>query len=110
MMPMKKRTTAVVTMGVWMAAFGSAAALAYTLNSPLRAPALLSQLVPSATAPADVVQSASRVAAVISVPMVTIVGRPPRAITPKPAPEISKMHCADWRALDVGSGRVQVCE
>jgi hypothetical protein len=34
MMPMKKRTVLAVTLGVWIAALGSAAALATDLNRP----------------------------------------------------------------------------
>ena len=47
----------------------------------------------------------------VGLPSFTIVGQVHRPLpTPHPTPDISKMHCTDWRGLDIGSGRVQVCE
>jgi uncharacterized NAD-dependent epimerase/dehydratase family protein len=50
---------------------------------------------------------------VLNIPTVTVVGHAPRrpvvARVPK-ASEIPDMSCADWRVLDMGTGRVQVCE
>jgi hypothetical protein len=45
---MKKRTTIAVTVGVWIAAMGSAAALTYDLNRPLQLAGALSLAAPRA--------------------------------------------------------------
>jgi hypothetical protein len=111
MVVMKKRTAIAVTMGVWVAALGSAAALTYELNRPLHWAGVMSQLV--APIRNTAYGAVAELQPVIYVPTVTVVGTlkdAARARGPKPTKEISKMHCADWRELDMGSGRVQVCD
>ena len=53
----------------------------------------------------------------MTIPPITIVGHRlarPVAVAepqkPEELPDISRMHCADWRDLQMGSGRVQTCE
>jgi hypothetical protein len=113
MVAMKKRTAVAVTMGVWVAALGSAAALAYELNRPVHwAEAISKVAAPIGNAAYAGAQPVAELSPVIYVPAVTVVGtvhRPALAPGPKPV-DISKMHCAAWRELDMGSGRVQVCD
>jgi hypothetical protein len=118
MMPMKKRTAIAVTVGVWIAAVGSAAALTYDLNrtpqiaKPHFANAASHPVIPSSAAPVAFVQPALE-QPVLYIPTITIVGtvrRPLDSEKPVPAADISKMTCTDWRGLDIGSGHVQVCE
>lgn len=99
----------------WMAGLGTAAALAYELR-PIQSPGATSHLSASVgatrTAPAV---PAREEPPVLYVPTVTIVGLVPhrhaRPTAPATAaPEIERMQCAPWRDLDMGSGRVQVCE
>ncbi len=120
---MKKWTVLAVTAGVWLSAIGSAAALTYVLGgSPVPRSAPSPRDDTTATpAPAlddrraEVVQPIAP--AELVVPTVTIVAHlarsaPPsaaRVATPAPRP-IAEMRCADWRGLDMGSGRVQVCQ
>jgi hypothetical protein len=112
-----KKRLAIVTAIVWTCAFGSAAALAYVLDRPLipretwvhgAAPS------PPRSSVDDVIVPAAEPPSVLAIPPVTIVAAPPRPIVKKVAPpqtpDISKMSCAQWRPLEMGSGRVQVCE
>ena len=115
MVPMRKRTAVAVTLVVWIAALGSAAALTYDLNStPNLASATAQPTTPSAAAPVAVARPASKTQPVLVVPTITIVGSIHHAVanTPKPqrAVDISQMRCADWRELNIGSGHVQMCE
>jgi hypothetical protein len=111
-----KKTASAVTLGVWIAALGAAGALAFTLNRAPRWTDSERQLAPLAAAPASEVLAdpVSELPSVLYVPPVTIVGhvQRPRASAPTlpPATDIARMHCTDWRGLDIGSGRVQVCE
>jgi hypothetical protein len=119
MRALTKRALVALTVSVWIAAVGSAAALTYDLNQPLQwrtapsdaSPPAGASPVLAAVAPAAPV--AAREEAVLRIPTVTIVGRiAPRAV-PAPAPttrDISEMRCKEWRDLDMGSGHVQVCE
>jgi len=111
---MKKRLAIAVTVGVWLAALGSAAALSYHWN---RASHLTSVAEPSApplsAAPASFSEPVSESQPVIYVPTLTIRGRPHEPSTRSSSKQtvgMSEMNCADWRGLDMGSGRVRVCE
>jgi hypothetical protein len=115
MIVMKKRTAIAVGVGMWVAAMGSAAALTRELNRPLHwAGGTPNVAAPTSDTPAPAVaQPAAELPPVIYVPAVTVVGtvhRPILAREPKPAKDIAEMHCADWRGLVMGSGRVQVCD
>jgi hypothetical protein len=115
MVPIRNRTALAVTFGVWIAALGSAAALTYDLNRTPHLTGVTSQpKMPTTTAPPVVVPAASELQPVLSVPTITIVGSIRRSVANAPKPEravdISQMHCADWRGLDIGSGHVRVCE
>ncbi|HEY6462065.1 MAG TPA: hypothetical protein VIY73_17990 [Polyangiaceae bacterium] len=113
----KTRTAFAVAAGVWFAALGSAAALTYDLNRPLHAVVVSSEPsnppVPALDATSTFV--VEPVPGTLYVPTVTIVARrqraPAAAVRRTTAPiDISAMHCEDWRDLDMGSGRVQVCQ
>jgi hypothetical protein len=122
MRTLKTRAIAILTVGVWTAAVGSAAALTYDLNRPLKwkgeTPELSSPTgeaspQPVTVAPVATAPSAAQEETVLQVPTITIVGRPPPRSVAAPAPttrDISEMRCAEWRDLDMGSGHVQVCE
>ncbi|HWW88580.1 MAG TPA: hypothetical protein VNZ26_33530 [Vicinamibacterales bacterium] len=112
---MKRRTAIAVTVGVWVAAVGSAAALTYDLNRPIHLPGATAQLaVPINAEQAPVAEPVLELQPVLYIPTITVVGQMPHrpGVTrePNPAIDIPWMHCADWRELDMGSGRVQVCE
>ena len=112
---MKKRTAIAVTVGVWVAALGSAAALTYELNRPLHLAGGTSEsAAPIRSAEYAAVARPVQESPVLYVPTITVVGRAPSrpAVVRdrQPTVDISQMHCADWRGLDMGSGRVQVCE
>ena len=114
MRAMKKRTATAVTVGAWVAAVGSAAALTYDLNRPLHGVSSTLQLAaPASAARAALTGPVSELQSVLVIPTVTIVGkaapRPKVAAAPE-TPVITAMRCSDWRELDMGSGRVQVCE
>jgi hypothetical protein len=111
---MKKRLAIAITLAVWLAALGSAAALSHHWS---RASHLTSVAGPSApplsAAPAAISEPGSELQPVLYVPTVTIRRRPhgPSTLSsPKEAIGLSEMNCADWRGLDMGSGRVRVCE
>jgi len=107
----RKRTALAATALVWAAELASAAALAHVLQPPAPpARAEIELVAPAAgMAPLELVQPARK--SVIEIPTVTIVAlRPaPRIVEPKHL-DISRMHCHDWRDLDIGSGQVQVCD
>jgi hypothetical protein len=115
MKTMKRRTAIAVTMGVWIAALGSAAALTYELNSPLRL--MSTSSLPTErvrTAPAPLASPVPEMQAVLYIPSMTVVGYAPHrrpALVPEPGGSaISEVHCSEWRELDMGSGHVQVCD
>jgi hypothetical protein len=115
---MKKWTVLATTAGVWLSAIGSAAALTYVLGGspvPRAAPVAPDDTMATPSLDnrrAEVVQDIAPAELVI--PTVTIVGHiaRPRAVAPTPEAvrPIAEMTCADWRGLDMGSGRVQVCQ
>ena len=112
MTTMKRRAAIAVTAGVWVAAVGSAAALTYDLNRPLHwADTTVLRTTPVYAARAA--EPATEMTSVLNIPTITIVGHLPHhpvvPLVPK-ARDIVDMKCADWRDLDMGSGRVQVCE
>jgi hypothetical protein len=114
---MKRFVVAVMACGVWLAGAASAATLAHVLRRPLAPPTALAEIVPSRAVPR--LDPAFQVAlpGVIAIPPITIVGRravvAPR-VAPAPAPvvrrDITEMNCADWRDLEMGSGRVRICQ
>jgi hypothetical protein len=111
----KTRTAIAVSAGVWIAAFGAAAAITYELNRPLHWAGATSKLdEPVTNAHAAIAESRADLQTVLYVPTITLVGRMAHrsAVTqaPKPITEIAEMRCSDWRELDMGSGHVQVCE
>jgi hypothetical protein len=114
----KRRTMIAATMGVWLAAVGSAAALTYDLNRPLEQRVHGSQLpAPSARADSSLGLEEAQEApqSVLKVPPITIVGArhrvgPAPARTPTVPRDISEMRCGEPRELDLGSGHVQICE
>jgi hypothetical protein len=110
---MKYRTALAVTVGVWIAAVGSAVALAYELNRPLHSVDHVSQpAVPTLDATSALVVEPAQ-ESIVYLPTLTIVGRaraaPVARRTTLPI-DIPAMDCVEWRDLDIGSGRVQVCK
>jgi hypothetical protein len=102
MAAMKKRMAVAVTVGVWMAALGSAAALTYNANRPENIAGGGSQVdAPSDTAGAAAVESIPESEPVVYMQDVTIVGKAhsPSALTrrPKPSVDIADMQCARLR-------------
>jgi hypothetical protein len=109
----KKISMAVtVTLGVWIAALGSAAVLTYDLNRALH----LRGTPPSNGVLSNPAQfaSAERISEtrVLYIPAVTVVGRyrPDTAPMPETFGDLSGKQCAYWRELEMSWGRVQVCE
>ncbi len=118
MTSMKRRTAIAVAVGVWLAAVGSAAALTYDLNRPLRSAgatlegAVAAPLVPVHAALSEPPSEPPVPVLYVSTPTI-VRAAPRRPVAPgttKPITEISEMRCADWRELNMGSGHVQVCE
>jgi len=112
----RKRIMA-ITVGVWLAAAGSAAALTYELNRPLVEQPSSATIAPSSrSAPAAIVFDRTELSEsfVLQLPPITIVARalhrPVVAPTEKKPRDISAMRCAEWRDLDMGSGHVQICQ
>jgi hypothetical protein len=101
-MAMKKRTAVAVTVGVWLAALGSAAALTYNANRPEHIAARGGQAdEPSDTADADPAASIPEPEAVVCMPYVTIVGKTQRALAsargPTQSVDSAEMQCARLR-------------
>jgi hypothetical protein len=115
MRTLPKQVVFAVAGAIWLAGIGSAAALTYELRRPL---SLQEAKVPRAslfgTVPAADVENTTEVAPVLYLPAATVVARTARlrAAAPpaKPFVDISRMHCKDWQELQMGSGKVQVCE
>jgi hypothetical protein len=112
---MGKRVLVALTVAVWLAAAGSAAALTYELNRPLTVRETGSPPRPVfATARDTNVIRTSVPAPVLQLPTVTIAGRAAHRAVPdrtsRPPTDIAAMRCKDWQELQMGSGRVQVCE
>ena len=133
MATLKRRTVLALTAGVWAMGIVSASALAYALNRPLEVRTVPTELAPARDVepPASEVVPATQltpsVPATLSIPTITIVSKAPRRHTPANAvsepmpdmspemstesyPDISKMNCAEWRELDMGHGRVKICD
>lgn len=112
MASIKKRAVIALTAAVWLAGLGSAAALTYDLNRPLKqrpVPATVAEGV--ATRPSAPVAPLEPL--VLYVPTVTIVGEArhsPPAARPHHVKDVSEMHCSGWRDLNMGSGHVQTCD
>ncbi len=109
-LPMKrisKTATTVITLGVWIAAFGAAAGTVYTLNRPL--PVVASPAAPAPAEPTHVFLTELRPVSespIVHLAPFTIYGDVPHAkVAPKPT-----SHCTAWRTLEMGSGAVQVCD
>ncbi len=103
---MNKRTVLAATTLVWAAGLGSAAALAHVLAGP----AVPAEVKLEVVAPTELVQSASESDVVDSRTLTVVASRPsPRIAEPKHR-DISEMYCQPWRELDMGSGRVQICD
>lgn len=108
-----------LALGIWGLGAASAAALTYDLNrTPTpRAPAVDVTSI-HVSAP-EVVRHPGWEPSVLTIPPITIVSRrvarPPLGVaemqkTEPMLPDTSRMHCADWRDLQMGKGRVQTCE
>jgi hypothetical protein len=114
---MTKMKMFALALGVWGAGGIAATALAYDLSrTPTpRGPAVDTTSI-HVDAP-EVVRHAREERPVLAIPPITIVGhrvaRPLGVTAPQKTeslPQVSRMHCADWRDLQMGSGRVQTCE
>jgi hypothetical protein len=112
----RKRIMA-ITVAVWLAAAGSAAALTYELNRPLVErpwPAAIAPSSRAASPPTAIDRSEPKESFVLQLPPITIVAQAPHraavARAERKARDISAMRCAEWRDLDMGSGHVQVCQ
>jgi hypothetical protein len=118
-MAKKKLSAAIVSVGVWTAALASAAVHTYEFH---RTPHFVATAPQSAAtlnaAPALLVRPVSEPQPLLSVPSITIVARsnrpshrPSAASPPKATTGVfGGMTCTSWRELDMGSGRVRVCE
>jgi hypothetical protein len=115
MASLKKRTAIAVTVGLWLAAAGSAMALTHRLNRGLGARAPGFAIAPSSGDPAPVALAEQRVlyvpSIVIGAPWPHSPARvsPPASSTPV-ARDVSEMGCSHSRELDMGSGRVEACK
>lgn len=96
MTSMKRRTAIAVTLGVWIAALGSAGALTYDLERARPVERLTLPLAPPVRAAPAVVVLESSIAEpqVLYVRTITVVGRVPRrsvvAVTPEPTSEATQ--------------------
>jgi hypothetical protein len=104
-----------LALGVWGLGAASAAALTYDLSRTPTPRTPTADLSTIHVAAPQAVRHLDRQDSVLTIAPITIVGR--RAARPlgvaspqKPEPGDALMHCADWRDLQMGSGRVQVCE
>jgi hypothetical protein len=107
-----------LAVGVWVLGAGSAAALTIDLARPptprvttLEDISMLHTDLPRPVRHLGIERT------VLTLQPITIVGhmeRPGALTPPQPTveqlPDITRMHCAEWRDLQMGSGRVQVCE
>jgi hypothetical protein len=126
MKPLTRRAAFGLAGVLWLAGIGSAAALTYELKRPLAlSPQVDVVRVPSAESAAPPLDERVSQAptGVLQLPPITIVGQavpvhrpmaPPMAqpaALPQRVPiDISQMRCKEWSELEMGSGRVQVCE
>jgi len=107
-----------LAVGVWVLSAGSATALTIDLARP-PTPRLttLEDLSGLHTDLPQPVRHLGIEPQVLTLQPITIVShmQRPRVLTPQPPtveqqPDITRMHCMEWRDLQMGSGRVQVCE
>jgi hypothetical protein len=106
-----------LALGVWGAGGIAATALAYDLSRTPAPRGHAVDVMPIHVDAPEVVRHAGEERPVLRIPPITIVGRHvPRPLGVTAAqkteslPEVSRMHCAEWRELQMGSGRVQICE
>ena len=105
--------------GVWVLAAGSAGALTVDLaRSPTPRVTTAEDVDALRTDVPSPIRHLGFEPSVITLQPITVVAprMRPRILEPLPAstveqlPDIARMHCADWRDLQMGSGRVQICE
>jgi hypothetical protein len=104
---MTKMKLSAIAAATWVGGFLATAALAYTLNRPLKPMANVSSNV-AAGLLEDIDIPAPEPEHVIVLPTVEIVGKAPtiaRTIAPPRA-----LHCSDWRPLQQGGNSVQICD
>jgi hypothetical protein len=110
-----RRTMMAVTLGVWVAALGSAGALTYDLGRPLQpaAGAAWRLMEPVNANRAGIAEPVSDLSPVLYIPTITVIGQLPHRVVvtrlAEPATDVSRRHCAEWRELDMGSGQAEVC-
>jgi hypothetical protein len=103
---------------MWIGGLGFAAGLAYALNRPLEiTPEPVAVEARNPTIADDGVAEASLATRSLEVAPVPIATHPhprpavaPPVAAPPPPRNFDDMKCAGWRDLQMGSGRVQVCE
>ena len=112
MAPPSKRIAVGLMAGIWVLGMGCAAVLAYTLNRPLEPGPRTS--VAAVPPPLDerVVEISPTFERVLSIAPVTITAKVshPRPVAVAARRELPAMTCTEWRQLDIGSGRVQICQ
>jgi len=110
---MKRSIAAAVACSVWLTGIASAAALTQVLEVPV-APSTVLARIPEYGSMRRLAAPEGAVHSVLQVPVVTIVARSARIAAVAPAVaaprDIAEMSCAGWRDLDIGSGRVQICQ
>ncbi len=110
----KVSTAMAVTLGVWIAALGSAAAVTYRMNRPLRVMATTAIQVPSDPMPEAVAEPESVMQSVLYIPAVTIVGRAFHLAAAAPASnaleDLSHQQYVDSPELEMGGVRLPMCE
>ncbi|HLK37459.1 MAG TPA: hypothetical protein VKU41_11955 [Polyangiaceae bacterium] len=123
MIRFNRRFAFTFTAVVWACALGSAGALAYVLDRPVQireTPGHSAVVAPARQEIEPVNTPATEEQRVLEIPTITITTarHPARVVARPPAPgpneeqlpDIAKMNCTEWRELQAGSGRVQVCE
>ncbi len=113
---MTKTRLTVLAAAVWMTALGASAALALIVNRPFAAPApSRATTAPMTLARVEPISPAPAPPQHYVLPTVEITAAVSRPVTAKPAApprprDISEMKCTHMRALEQGSGGVQICE
>ena len=108
-----KKMALAVTVAVWTSALASAGAVAYVLDRPLD-PRLRTVPEMADTSFGNLLAGAGASEAIVDAPAASFTPAH-RVLYSKPPPvatvvDIEQMRCDDWRELQAGSGRVQVCE
>jgi hypothetical protein len=110
--PAKGTVLTAITVFVWIAAVGSAAALTYNLNRPLVYPNDGAPPPPISSPAVLALESAAITMPTPEIHVATAAGR--RAAVPSPVAreprDIAAMHCSEWHELQAGSGHVQICD